>query len=50
MKIDYTQQNYKCRLCGDRDEKINNIISECSILGGKGDPLGTMQEIKIRPN
>ena len=29
-KIDKTQQNSKCRLCGDRDETINHIISECS--------------------
>ena len=29
-KIDKTQQNYKCRLWGDRDETINHIISECS--------------------
>ena len=28
--IDKTQQNSKCRLCGDRDETINHIISECS--------------------
>ena len=27
-KIDKTQQNNKCRLCGDRDEPINHI-SEC---------------------
>ena len=26
------QQNSKCRLCGDRDETINHIISECSKL------------------
>ena len=31
-KIDKTQQNSKCRLCGDRDETINHIISECSKL------------------
>ena len=31
-KIDKTQQNCKCRLCGDRDETINHIISECSKL------------------
>ena len=31
-RIDKTQQNSKCRLCGDRDETINNIISECSKL------------------
>ena len=29
-RIDKTQQNSKCRLCGDRDENINHIISECS--------------------
>ena len=27
-KIDKTQQNSKCRLCGDRDETINHIIIE----------------------
>ena len=31
-RIDLTQQNSKCRLCGDRDETINHIISECSKL------------------
>ena len=29
-RIDKTQQNSKCRLCGDRDETIYHIISECS--------------------
>ena len=29
-RIDKTQQNRKCSLCGDRDETINHIISECS--------------------
>ena len=29
-RIDKTQQNGKCRLCGDRDETINHTISECS--------------------
>ena len=29
---DKTQQNGKCRLCCDRDETINHIISECSKL------------------
>ena len=32
---DKTQQNSKCRLCGDRDETINHIISECSKLAQK---------------
>ena len=31
-RIDTTQQNGKYRLCGDRDETINHIISECSKL------------------
>ena len=31
-RIDKTQQNSKCRLCGDRDETINHIKSECSKL------------------
>ena len=59
-RIDKTQQNSKCRLCGDRDETINHIISECSKLAqkeykarhdwvGKDDPLGNMQKITIRP-
>ena len=30
-----TQQNSKCRLCGDRHETINHIISECSKLAQK---------------
>ena len=29
------QQYSKCRLCGDRDEKINHMISECSKLEQK---------------
>ena len=32
-RIDKTQQNSKCRLCGDIDEMINHIISECIKLG-----------------
>ena len=34
-RIDKTQQNSKCRLCGDRDETINHIISECRKLARK---------------
>ena len=45
-----------CRLYDDRDETVNHIICKCSKLiqkyawlGGKGDSLGIMQEIKILP-
>ena len=31
-RIDKTQQNSRCRLCGDRDETINHIMSEYSKL------------------
>ena len=31
-RIDMTQQNSKCWLCGDRDKTINHIISESSKL------------------
>ena len=34
-RIDKTQQNSKCTLCGDRDETINHIISEYSKLAQK---------------
>ena len=34
-RIDKTRQNSKCRLCGDRDETFNHIISECSKLAQK---------------
>ena len=34
-RIDKTQQNSTCRLCGDRDETINHIISECRKLTQK---------------
>ena len=41
-KIDTTQQNSSCRLCGERDETINHIISECSKLAQK--EYKTMQD------
>ena len=34
-RIDKTQQNNRCRLWGDRDETMNNIISECNKLTQK---------------
>ena len=61
-KIDKTQQDSILRLCGDRDETSNHIISKCSRLarrkyktrhdwgGGQGDPLGIVEEIKIWPH
>ena len=42
VRIDKMQQNSKCRLCSDRDETINHIISECSKLAQK--------EYKTRPD
>ena len=35
VKIDKTQRNNRYRLCSDRDETINHIISECSKLAQK---------------
>ena len=43
-RIDKTQQNSKCRLCSDRDETINHIISECSKLPQKEYKLGKKNE------
>ena len=34
-RIDKKQQNNKCWLCGDRDETVNYIKSECSKLSQK---------------
>ena len=34
-RIDKTLQNSRCRLCDDRDETINHIISECRKLAQK---------------
>ena len=34
-RIDKMQQNSRCRLCGDRDEAINHILSKCSKLAQK---------------
>ena len=34
-RIDKTQHYSKCRLCSDRDETINHIISKCSKLAQK---------------
>ena len=41
-RIDKTLKNNKYRLCGDRDETINHIISECS--------KSTPKEYKTRHN
>ena len=31
-KIDNIQKNRKCRLCGNRDETVDHITSECGKL------------------
>ena len=50
------QKNSKCRLCGDKNETVNHIISKYrkkaqmkykTRLHGKGDLLGIGKEIKI---
>ena len=60
-KIDNTLKDCDCRLSGGRYEIVDQIRSECSKLllkkykskhnwvGGKGEPLGTMPEVKIWP-
>ena len=58
VRIHKTQQNSKCRLCGDRDETINHKITEYSKLaqkefktrtrlGEEDDPQGIVQEIEV---
>ena len=46
--------NSRCRLCGDRDETINHLVSEKykirSDCVGEGDLLGFLQEILIWPD
>ena len=34
-RIDKTQQNRRCKLCGDRDETVDHIISKYSKLAQK---------------
>ena len=41
VRIDKTQQNGRCWLCGDKDETISHIISECSKLVQKDIRLGS---------
>ena len=52
-RIDKTQQNSRCRLCGDRFYTISHI-SECSKLAQKeyktrheDNPVGIVQEVKF---
>ena len=57
IKTDNAQQNNKCRLCGEKVEMVNRILSGCSKiaqkiqnqawLDEKGDPLRIVQEIEI---
>ena len=51
-KISLTQQKSKFRLCGEKDEIINHLVSECSKVAklvGESDSLGIVQEILV-PN
>ena len=34
-KIDKTQQESKCRVCGQNDESFRHILSECSKMAQK---------------
>ena len=34
-KIDKTQENSKCRMCGKAEESVNHVLSECSKLAQK---------------
>ena len=34
-KVDYTKQIYKCKLCDDKDDTVNPIISKYSKLAQK---------------
>ena len=34
-KIDNTQENSKCRMCGKAEESVNHVLSECSKLPQK---------------
>ena len=34
-KIDKTQENSKCRMCGKTEESVNLVLSECSNLAQK---------------
>ena len=56
-RIDKTQQNRRCKLCDDRDEAINHIITNAAnkyrksirlvMMDGQGNPLGIVQEIEV---
>ena len=42
------QQNSSCRLCGEMRQLMQQIgTKDKAQMGGKGDPLGIVQEIKI---
>ena len=46
-KVDKTQQISRCRLCGDRKERINHIINECSKLALKENKTRTDSVEKV---
>ena len=35
IKIDKTQENNKCRICGKTEESVNHVLSKCSKLAQK---------------
>ena len=45
-KIDKTQENSKCRMCGKAEERVNHVLSECSKLAQrsiKDDMIGLVR-------
>ena len=50
IKIEHTQQDNKCRFCGDRDETNNHIRSECCKLVQKNcTDISSDKAAKSRP-
>ena len=35
VKIDKTQENSKCRMCGNAEESVNHVLSKCRKLAQK---------------
>ena len=41
-KIDKSQQESKCRMCGEADESINHKLNECKMLAQRDYKRGTI--------